>query len=138
MTECNECGRPWGVILERGELPSDKAQHLAQLELEEELVEYLEDDFGFERGNVMTFNLESVPQAEPLEVVFVTQALADFATENLNCEMVSDYVPAWYVVADLDIPAWLLKGRKRRWAYKWDCCEMDLSKFEVVKADVGP
>ncbi len=132
MTNCIECGRPWGVILERGELPSEKAQHLAQLELEEELMRYLEYDFDEDNGGI--FNLEGAPQAEPQEVIFVTQALADFASENLNCEMIGN-VPAWYAIDDLDIPTWLFKGRARRWAYKWDCCEMDLSKFEVVMAE---
>lgn len=125
---CLECGRPWGVILERGELPSEEAQHLAQLELEEDLMEYLEK--GLDEGEIV--NLEGAPEAEPQEVVFVTQALAVFASENCGSEMFGD-VPAWYVLDDLDIPAWLLKGRARRWAYRWECCNLDLDGF-VVKA----
>jgi hypothetical protein len=132
VTSCLECGRPWGVILERGELPSEKAQNLAQLGLEEELMEYLEDDFDEDNGGI--FNLEGVPQAEPQEVVFVTYALAAFASEHFDSCI--GEVPAWYALDDLDIPAWLLKGRARRWAYKWDCCGLDLSSFEVVMAEV--
>jgi hypothetical protein len=130
MTSCLECGRPWGVILERGELPSDKAQHLAQLELEERLMEYLE--CGLDEGEIV--NLEGVRAAEAQEVVFVTQALADFASENFGC-CIGD-VPAWYEVDDLDIPAWLLKGRARRWSYRWDCCNMDLDGF-ILKSPLG-
>ena len=127
MTDCNNCGRPWGVILERGELPSDEAQRLAQLELEEELMEYLDD--GLAEGEIV--NLEGLPEAEPQEIVFVTQSLADFASENFD-SCIGD-VPAWYELDDLDIPVWLLKGRARRWAYRWDCCNMDLDTF-VIKA----
>lgn len=126
MTNCLECGRPWGVILGRGELPSDKVQRLAQLELEEELMEYLEDGTG--EGEIV--NLEGVPEAEPQEVVFVTYALANFASEHCGSEMFGD-VPAWYAIDELDIPAWLLKGRARRWSYRWDCCNMDLDKFII-------
>jgi len=131
MTNCNACGRPWGVILERGELPTEKAQRLAQLELEEALMEYLEG--GIAEGEIV--NLKGVPEAEPQEVVFVTQSLADFASENLGC-CVGD-VPAWYTTDDLDIPAWLLKGRARRWAYRWDCCNLDLDRF-VIKGLMRP
>ena len=126
MTNCNNCGRPWSVILERGELPTEKAQHLAQLELEEELMEYLEN--GLADGEIV--NLEGVPQAEPQEVVFVTEALAGFASEN--CGSCIGDVPAWYTIDDLDIPAWLLKGRARRWAYRWDCCGMNFDEFVVT------
>jgi hypothetical protein len=130
MTNCNNCGRPWGVILERGELPTESAQQLAQLELEESLMGYLED--GIAEGEVV--NLEGVPEAEAQEVVFVTEALADFASENFD-RCIGE-VPAWYELDDLDIPVWLLKGRARRWAYRWDCCDMDLDGFVIKSPSV--
>lgn len=129
MTDCVNCGRPWGVILERGELPSDSAQRLAQLELEEALMVQLECDIAESE----IFNLEGVPQAEPQEVVFVTDALASFASEYFDSCQIGE-VPAWYALDELDIPAWLLRGRARRWAYRWDCCNLDVSSFKVVMA----
>lgn len=130
-TNCMECGRPWGVILELGEQPTEKAQFLAQTQLEEELMQYLED--GLSPGEVV--NLTGVPQVEAEEIAWITDALAAFASENLNCDMMPESA-CWCVVADVDLLAWLLKGRKRRWAYKWDCCGLDLDKFIVktVKA----
>jgi hypothetical protein len=121
-----ECGRPWGVILERGELPSDKAQHLAQLEIEEELMEHLED--CLDDGEVV--NLTGVPQVEAEEIVWITDALANFASEHLNCYMMPESA-CWYPIDDVDLPAWVLKGRARRWAYRWDCCNLDLDKFVI-------
>jgi hypothetical protein len=128
-TNCMECGRPWGVILDRGELPSEKAQFLAQTQLEEELMQYLEDGLSPD-GEVV--NLTGVPQVEAEEIVFITEATAAFASEYLNCDMMPESA-CWSVVGDVDLPAWLLKGRKRRWAYRWDCCNLDLYGF-VVKA----
>ena len=45
-------------------------------------------------------------------------------------------VPAWYAIDDLDMPAWLLKGRARRWAYLWDCCDLHLDGFVVTASPV--
>lgn len=128
MTICMECGRPWGVILERGELPSEEAQHLAQLELEEELMESLEYDLA--DGEIV--NLIEVPKVEAEEIVWITDALANFASEHLNCDMMPESA-CWCVVDDVDLPAWVLKGRARRWAYRWDCCNLKTDTF-IVKA----
>lgn len=117
---CMECGRPWGVILGRGELPTEETQRLAQGALEKALVELFKE-WG---GEVRVDNLEVDVKAEPEEVVFVTEALASFASEHCGSEMIGE-VPAWYVIDDIDIPDWLLKQRSRRWAYKWDCCGID-------------
>ena len=126
MTNCLGCGRPWGVILERGELPSDKAQHLAQLELEESLMEYL--DYDLAEGEIV--NLTEVPKVEAEEIVWITDALSNFATEYLNCDMMPESA-CWCPIEDVDLPSWVLKGRARRWAYRWDCCNLDLDKFVI-------
>lgn len=120
---CMECGRPWGVLLERGELPSDRAQQLAQVEMEEALVENLE--VGIDLTRIV--NVETAPEVEPQEVLLVTESLAAFASEYLNADFCGD--PGWYAVDEIDYPAWLLKGRKRRWAYKWECCNLKDDDF---------
>ena len=120
---CLECSRPWGVILERGEEPSDERQRNAQLDLEQELREYLDDS---EDGD-MVFDFSTLDQCVLNRIVFVTEKLADFASDRFGSYI--DDVPAWYRMNDLDIPAWLLKGRRQRWAYTWDCCGLDLSRF---------
>ena len=40
---CNECERPWGVLLDITELPTDENRTVAQRFMEESLVEYLEE-----------------------------------------------------------------------------------------------
>ena len=127
-TCCIECGRPWGVILERGELPTEESHRLAQLAMEEELMDQLDE------GSSHIFSLENVPEVEADEIIFVTQSLGAFASEHLG-SYIGD-VPAWYPISDLDIPAWLLKGRRRRWAYRWECCTLDLDRFVVSPTNV--
>jgi hypothetical protein len=129
--KCTECRRPWGVILERGELPSESAQELAQIELEEELMEILEYDIG--DGEIV--NLTEVPRVEAEEIVWITDALANFASEHLDAYMMPESA-CWCVIDDVDLPAWILKGRARRWAYRWDCCNLDTDKF-IVKVSAS-
>lgn len=61
------------------------------------------------------------------EVVYVTEALATFASEHLNADVPSE--PAWYPVEQICVPAWLLKSRRHRWAYLTGCCELNLDSF---------
>lgn len=131
LTHCSECGLPWGVILERGEMPSEKGQRLAELQLEEELVERLEEGLG--EGE--TVNLSAPPIVEATEIVWVTEALSAYASEYLNCDVPEG--PYWYDVDDLDFPKWLLKGRKRRWAYRWNCCLIHTESYIVRAEDVS-
>jgi hypothetical protein len=126
ISTCIECERPWGIILERGEMPTDKAQRLAQLELEEEWMERLERNLG--PGEIV--DLTKLPQAEAEEIVWITESLAAFASEHCNSDMMPESA-CWCVVEDVDLPAWLLKGRKRRWSYRIDCCTLDIDKFIV-------
>lgn len=128
---CLECGHPWGVILERGELPSESAQLLAQLEMEEELMECLENELADDE----VVNLTEVPKVEAEEIIWITDALAKFASEHLDCYMMPESA-CWCVVEDVDLPAWMLKGRARRWAYRWDCCNLEWSKY-IVKVSTA-
>lgn len=130
MTICINCLRPWGVMLERGELPSERAQQLAQLELEEELMEYLE--YELTEGQIA--NLTDVPKVEAEEVVFITEALSRFASDHLNCDMMPQSA-CWCAIDDVDLPAWVLKGRARRWTYRWDCCNLSVNKLIVTASE---
>jgi hypothetical protein len=125
---CLECSKPWGVILERGELPSNERQRSAQAELEEELRDYLDKS----NDNDEVFDFTSIEQCSATLVVFISQGLADFASDRFGSYMGD--CPAWYRLKDCDLPLWLLKGRKTRWAYLWDCCDMNTEAF-AVKVD---
>ena len=125
LISCTECGRPWGVTIELGELPSDERQSAAQRFMEEALVEHLEETVldPFEAADI-----DGAPRVEAEEIVWVTEAMASFASEHLSTECIGE-VPAWYPIDQLDIPQWLLRGRKRRWAYRWDCCNISLHRI---------
>jgi len=122
-SSCLECGRPWGVILERGEEPSDERQRLAQMELEDELRDYLDES----ADNEVVFDFSTLAKCCAQRIVFVTEKLADFASDRFGSYVGES--PAWYRIDDCDIPRWLLKGRAQRWAYLWDCCDLDLGRF---------
>lgn len=127
---CMECGRPWGVILERGVLPSDELQRLAQREMEDRILEHI-PFFWIKRDEL---DLSFLPQVEPDEVVFVSRSLCDFASEKFNASAPEG--PCW-IRANGDgyeMPAWLLKNRKHRWAYTWNCCNIDLWRSTLKKA----
>ena len=86
LSTCIQCGRPWGVILERGEMPTEKAERLAQLQLEEEWMERLE--CSLDPGEVV--NLTGLPEAEAEEIVWITEATAAFASEHCNSFMMPE------------------------------------------------
>jgi hypothetical protein len=119
---CNECERPWGYVLELGQLPDGTTQRIAQQAMDEALAEILEGSYhpGF------VADLTGAPDVDLEEIVFITEATSQFASEYLNCEVLCEG-SCWMTLRDLDLPAWLLKGRKRRWSYRWDCCALDLT-----------
>ncbi len=127
---CNECERPWGVLLDITELPTDENRTVAQRFMEESLVEYLEEHVldAFEIADI-----DGAPSVEAEEVVWVTEAVADFATGRLGCDQIGEG-PAWYPIDQFDAPQWLLRGRKRRWAYRWDCCQLTLHRVDWAMA----
>jgi hypothetical protein len=130
MTTCIDCGNPWGVILEKGELPSDEAQRSAQLEMQEELADHIAYDY--EDG--VQFEFSSFPQVEVTEVFWLSRSTCDFISEHLNGGVPEG--PCWVTRDGCDVPSWVLKSRKRRWAYRWECCSIDLSKVTVLTKDV--
>ncbi len=121
MTHCIECGNPWGVILNRGEQPSDEAQALAIAELHEVLI--CERWYGYDEPDCDLIDRSKLPPVRATEVVYLTEALARFVDDNGICDptFLDD---CWQEVQYVDLPAWLIKGRKHRWAYLWDCCNI--------------
>jgi len=122
-SSCIECGRPWGVVLGRGELPSTERESEARLTITDEFTDYF--DYAEDRELVV------VPERIPLEaqeIVLVTEALANFASDRGYSDWGLEG-GAWYPVKDLGMPTWLLKGRRRRWAYLTGCCELNIDLF---------
>ena len=128
VTHCIECGRPWGVILGRTEEPSDELAELARAAMVESWVEVAECDH--EGGT--RFDTDRLPQVTAMRIVYLTEALARFCDDNGICEptFLDD---CWQDIEDVDLPRWLLKGRKQRWAYGWDCCEIGGSDNYVME-----
>lgn len=127
MTSCMECGNPWGVILDRGEEPTDERQRKAQAELVAMWLEQVE--CHHDEGT--RFDTDRLPKCHAVEIVHVTEALAWFSSEQFG-----SYVDAgWWDAADCDIPGWLLKGRMRRWAYRWDCCDIGWSERYIAPVE---
>lgn len=108
---CQDCGNPWGVILDRNEERSPK--HAAQL------LASLRAEHG---------DPAAPTPANYVQVIYLTQASGDFASEYLNTEMLPE-LPAWINPTDTDLPAWFIKQRKTRTALRWDCCNL---KFNTI------
>jgi hypothetical protein len=118
-TRCQECGRPWGWILARGEQIDEHALTIARDGMIDELLEQWACDH---EPDELELDRAAFPPVYATEVVFVTEALGRFADE-LGFEGFPD-LPCWTEVRWLDVPAWLLKGRRRRSAIRWDCCNL--------------
>lgn len=126
VLRCQECGCPWGAILRRGVEPSDEMRQLAQSQMAGQLVNLWrcwegEDDLGVDESRL--------PRVAPTEVVYITEALARFASEYLNADAVLG--ACWQEVDSVDVPRWTLKGRKRRTAYRWNCCTLGSYRLYV-------
>ncbi len=130
LIACNECERPSGVLLDIAELPTDENRAVAQRFIEEALVEHLEEHVldPFEIADI-----DGVPAVEVEEVIWVTEDVANFATVRLGCDRIGEGT-AWYPIDQFDAPQWLLRGRKRRWAYRWDCCHLTLHRVDWALA----
>ena len=127
VTHCIECGRPWGVILGRTEEPSDELAELARANMIECWIEVAEIDH--EEGT--RFDTDRLPPVRAMRIVYLTEALATFCdTIGIDPEFLDD---CWQEVDNVSLPAWLLKGRKQRWAYGWDCCEIGWSENYVME-----
>ena len=116
---CNECCQPWGAILRRTVEPSDALWDLAQARMVDELLDVWR---CWEGDDDLSVDVSLLPRVEPLQVVYITEATARFAAEHLNCDA---FLGACWQEEDwVDMPTWLLAGRKRRIAYRWDCCTL--------------
>lgn len=114
IASCQECGRPWGAILKRGVGPSDELQAIAQAQMVDELLGLYDETLRVDKT--------LLPQVTPVDIVYVTGSLARFVAERLNGDAFLE--ECWQEIGDTDLPAWLLKGRRRRIAYRWNCCEI--------------
>ncbi len=121
LVPCLECGRPWGVILRRGVEPGDELAIRARSMMIDDLV----DQWRCDEGDDAEFVVDLLPDVGAVRVVYLTEVSAAFAYEHLRCEtIVGD---CWQDAEYVDLPAWFLRGRKQRWAYRWDCCEIGRS-----------
>lgn len=130
---CQECGRPFGALLGLGETPNERLADVAQQAVEEALIERLEND-----GDSMSpvFLMDAL-ELEVDEVVLVTEATGKFWSEHLNTECLCA-LPSWQSVSDLDVPDWALRGRRRRWMYRWSgCCAFSSSYVESTSWDLA-
>lgn len=128
MTHCQECARPWGILLDRGELPTPEKIEAARAELIELLWEQWECDY--EPEELARVDKTKLPPVEPSWVVYITEGLARFVDEHCLGESYAD--ECWVEEDWVDIPAWLLKGRKHRWALRWDCCNIGFPSAHVA------
>lgn len=133
MTLCVECARPWGVLLDRGEEPSDERAVLARVELVEVLREQWECDY--EPDELAPVDWDALPPVRSTLVVFISESLCKFADEATGyCDVPEP--DCWYELDHVDFPQWLLKRRKKRWAYLWPCCDLGSPEHYVAAAAV--
>lgn len=123
MTNCIECGRPWGVILDRGKEPSEEDTANARAEMIDVLLHEVWD-CDYDPEELARIDTAKFPPVIATEVIYITEATAAFADEHGFGEGLEGGL--WYSMSDARyaFPAWLLTGRKRRWALRWDCCDL--------------
>ena len=127
VIHCNECGQPWGIALELREEP-DEFKQLAAQGVMVEAWHFQADENYDERTQ---FDLTKLPLVEPTEIVYITEALASFISEH---DLAYEYLEeCWQELRNIDIPKWLLRGRKTRWAYRWDCCDLPSANDLVIE-----
>lgn len=125
VADCQECGLPWGAILSRGTEVTDSLREIARAQMVDELLDTWRCWEGEDDLNVDPSRL---PGVDAVEIVWLTEKLAKFCDEHLICE--PNWVDScWMEVDWLDVPSWLLKGRKRRIALRWDCCDIGHSEL---------
>lgn len=107
--------------MERGEEPSDEKLAEARAELIWLLMnENWEADYSPEE--LAAVDTEQLPKVFASQVVYISESLARFVDDHGLGE---SYAEECWVEEDwVDIPRWLLKGRKHRWALRWDCCNI--------------
>ena len=81
-------------------------------------------------------DLEKLPQVAAVKVVHLTAALAKFCDENGICDPEFE-TDCWQELEWVDLPRWLLKGRKQRWAYRWDCCDLGWADNYLVTSEMA-
>lgn len=121
-TTCDECGKPWGLILARGEGPSIEGALVAQVVLTELLLsEYWEPDW--DPAVLKAVNVELLPRVRAERIVWISEPIARFCSDLTGDSLEGGH---WYDLdgADAVMPAWLLARRKQRWCYRWDCCNI--------------
>lgn len=128
---CIECGNPWGVILERGEEPSPEAEALAQAEMVELLI-HETWDFGYDPTEpevveeLARIDEAKFPAVRATRIVYISPATAAWISDHNLGE--ADLDGCWQEIDWCDVPAWIIKSRKQRWAYVWSnrggCCEL--------------
>lgn len=135
MTHCMECGKPWGVILDRGQTPTPEIVDAARRELLADLRDQWDCDYEPEEVDTVDWTHQDF-SVRATEVVYLTEALARFCDENGICDplFLDD---CWQELAYVDLPGWLLKGRNRRWAILWDCCGIGNLSVYVKQTEVA-
>jgi hypothetical protein len=111
-----ECGKPWGVVLERGSIATDDVIAQCRAEMQQDLRDYwgIEDDEPFDASHVNVYTCT---------VVFIRESTNRFVDENNICEATAED-ESWNELSWVDYPAWILNGCKHRTAVRWDCCNI--------------
>lgn len=108
---CRECNRMWGIALEVQGEPDAVTVHRAVRALVEEYVAY-EYEYHGKRVPMSVIWTMKLPQLT--RIVYVTERHAIFCADK-GYDHVEE---GWYDLDEIDLPAWLTKGRKTRWCVK--------------------
>lgn len=117
VIHCSECGRVWGIELSKDE-PDAVTKHRAVRALVEE---YVQRKFDEERRRVTLselWDLDLTKIARLTQIVWITEAHAAFCAEKGYEGVLGG---CWQDVRYIDLPPWLLKDRKTRYAMVTEC-----------------
>lgn len=115
---CNECERPWGVVLPRKHDDTDVLR--ATLELQNSFRVWWAKLWQ-DNEAVGTCPPVEMPEPALTSVVYVSEASWRFFDDiGVNCNVEAG---SWNEIDWCDLPSWWI-NRRRRFALRWDCCDL--------------
>lgn len=111
IIHCRECGRLWGIAFEIQGEPDAVTVHRAVRALVEEFVAR---EFEYHCRRVLMSEIWTMELPQLTHIVYLTERHALFCAEK-GYDHVEE---GWYDLDEIDLPAWLTKGRKTRWCVK--------------------
>lgn len=119
--DCQECGKPWGVIVPKTH--DEAVLTLAKEHLLDDYVEWCLEVWEADVTDKEPPPVMKVPEPDVREVILVRDS--DVAwLDNIGVEVWGGEPPCWLAVEDIGAPDWWTKNRKRV-AVWWDCCNLD-------------